>query len=80
MRTRKALITALLLAALTVPTLSGCANGGPGAAAIKAGLAGEIVEQLKEEDDAAGSEEASTLREVRQEAYERSQEEEVEWH
>lgn len=80
MRTRKALLTALMLAALTAPALSGCANGGPGAAAIKAGLAGEIVEQLKKEDDDAGSEEASTLREMRQEAYERSQEEELEWH
>jgi hypothetical protein len=80
--TRKALCTALLLTALTVPTLSGCGgiDDGPGAAAAQTGVVGEIVEQLKREGDQAESEELTTLREVRQEEHERSQEEEVEWH
>jgi hypothetical protein len=72
----------LLLAALIVPTLSGCGgiDDGPGAAAAQTGVVGELVEQLKKEDDEAESEQLSTLREVRQEEHELRQEKEVEWH
>lgn len=82
MGNRRALCTALLLTALIAPALSGCGgiDDGPGAAAAQTGVVGEIVEQLKKEDDQAESEELATLREVRQEEHERSQEKEVEWH
>ena len=78
---RKALCIALALGVLVVPTLSGCAESGtPGSAAAQAGVVGELVEELKKEDDEAESEELTRLREFRQEEYEQAQEREVEWH
>ncbi|MHB8243125.1 MAG: hypothetical protein ACYDHN_14190 [Solirubrobacteraceae bacterium] len=64
---------------MVVPTLSGCAaEGPPGSAAAQAGVIGEVVEQLKEEDDQAESEELAPLREARQEEREQAQDQELE--
>lgn len=68
LQSRKALCWALAMGVMVVPTLSGCAaSGPPGSAAAQAGVVGEVVEQLKEEDDQAESEELAPLREARRE-------------
>lgn len=78
-RSRRALCVPLLLAALVMPTLSGCASmETPGAAAVQAGVVGEFVEQLKREDDEAEVEALAAMREARQEQHERAEEVEVE--
>jgi len=67
------------LAVLTVPALSGCAAGGPGAARAQAGVLGELFEQLKREDDEAEAHEYAVLHQAAREQQELENEQEVEW-
>ena len=68
------------LAVLIVPSLSGCAAGGPGAARAQAGVVGELFEQLKREDDEAEVREFAALRQAGREQQELENQQEVEWH
>jgi hypothetical protein len=79
-RPRKSLCTVAALAVLIVPSLSGCAAGGPGAARAQAGVVGELFEQLKKEDDEAEVHEIAALRQAGREQQELENEQEVEWH
>lgn len=80
LRKSRSFFGAVLLAALVAPSLGGCAvEGPPGAARAQAGVAGEIVERLKEEDDEAEAREYAELREAAQERRELEAEREVEW-
>jgi hypothetical protein len=79
LRCRKSLCTAAALAVLVVPSLSGCAAGGPGAARAQAGVVGELFEQLKREDDEAEAREYAALRKAGREQQELENEQEVEW-
>jgi hypothetical protein len=76
---RKSLCMVAALAALVVPSLSGCAAGGPGAARAQAGVVGEIFEQLKKEDDEAEAHEIAELHQAGREQSELENEQEVEW-
>jgi hypothetical protein len=81
LRPRKGLCTAAALAVLVVPSLSGCASGGPpGSARAQAGMFGELFEQLKREDDEAEVREIAEAREAGREQQELEGEQEVEWH
>jgi hypothetical protein len=77
---RKRLCAALVLGLFVAPSLSGCSLGGPGTAGAQAGVLGELVEQLKREDDEAEGAEWATARRVGQEQSEQEAEEEIEWH
>jgi hypothetical protein len=79
LRPRKSLCTVGALAAILVPTLSGCAAGPPGAARAQAGVLGELFEQLKKEDDEAEVHEIAELRRAGLEQRELENEQEVEW-
>jgi hypothetical protein len=79
-RPRKSLCTVAALAVLIVPSLSGCAVGGPGAARAQAGVVGELFEQLKREDDEAEGRELAVLRQAGREQQELESQQEVEWH
>jgi hypothetical protein len=75
---RKPLCTTLLVAALVVPGLSGCAGTTAATSASRqTGLVEEFVEQLKREDDEAEHQELVSLREMRQEAQEQAREQEL---
>ena len=78
-RPRNSLCVAAALAVLVVPSLSGCAAGGPGAARAQAGVVGELFEQLKKEDDEAEAHEIAAQRQAGLEQRELEQEQEVEW-
>jgi len=75
---RRSLCTTILLGALVVPGLSGCAStAAPASASRQTGLVEEFVEQLKREDDEAEHQELVSLREMRQEAQEQAREQEL---
>ncbi len=62
--TRKRLALCFCLAALVLPTLSGCASQAPtGAAAAQAGIVGEFYEQIESEDDETEARQREALRE-----------------
>jgi hypothetical protein len=62
--TRKSLILCLGLAALVLPTLSGCASQTPtGAAAAQVGIIGEFYEQIETEDDETEARQREALQE-----------------
>jgi hypothetical protein len=65
---------------LTAAALSGCAmEGPPGAARAQAGALGELVEQLKREDDEAEGQERAAARQASLEQQEQEAEREYEW-
>lgn len=76
---RKPLTIALALAALVIPALSGCSMGQPGEARAQAGMVGELVEQLKREDDENEAHEWAAMRQADEERREQEAEREYEW-
>ncbi len=61
---RKRICLLLALAALVLPTLSGCATEAPsGSAAAHAGLIGEFYEQIEAEDDESEARQRAALQE-----------------
>jgi hypothetical protein len=78
-RPRKGICIVGALAAIAVPSLSGCASP-PGAARAQAGMFGELFEQLKREDDEAEAREWAAMRQAAREQNEAENTPEVEWH
>jgi parvulin-like peptidyl-prolyl isomerase len=76
---RKRLASALILLVLVAPALTGCAMPA-GSARAQAGVAGEILEQLKREDDELEGQERAAMRQADQERQEAEAEREIEWH
>src|SRR5690242_14120462 len=76
---RKRLASVLVLLLLVAPALTGCAMPA-GSARAQAGVAGEILEQLKREDDEIEGEERAAMRQADEERHEEEAEREIEWH